>query len=135
MNDYSTKQFDMGGQKMKRILIVDDAMFMRLALKSMLEKNGFEVVGEAEDGLAGCDKYKQLKPDLVTMDITMPKMEGIEALKKIREMDPNANVVMVSALGQDSIVRNAIICGAKTFIVKPYKEDHVIKALKKVLGI
>jgi two-component system chemotaxis response regulator CheY len=120
---------------MKRILIVDDAMFMRLALKTMLEKNGFEVVGEAEDGLAGCDKYKILKPDLVTMDITMPKMEGIEALKKIKEFDPNANVVMVSALGQESIVRNSIMCGAKTFIVKPYKEDSVVKTLKKVLGI
>lgn len=120
---------------MKRILIVDDAAFMRMSLKSMLERNGFEVVGEAENGDVAVKKYLQLKPDVVTMDITMPEKDGVEALKEIRLLDPNAKVVMVSAMGQEKFIRQSVISGAKSFVVKPFKEEHVIKTLGQVLGI
>lgn len=116
---------------MKKVLVVDDAAFMRLSLKNMLVKNEFEVVGDAENGAIAVDMYKKLKPDIVTMDITMPEMEGIEALKKILEFDPNANVIMISALGQEAKVKQAIILGAKGFIVKPFKEDYLVKTLSK----
>lgn len=114
---------------MKKVLIVDDAAFMRLTIKTMLERNGFEVAGDAANGLEAVQKYKQLKPDIVTMDITMPDMSGIDALKAILAMDPNAKVVMVSAMGQEALVREAIINGAKSFIVKPFREDQMIKTL------
>lgn len=117
---------------MKKILIVDDAMFMRVALRTMLEKNGYEVVGEAEDGADAISKYSILKPDIVTMDITMPKMDGVEALSEIKKKDPNCKIVMISALGQETWVKKAIIIGAKGFIVKPFKEEHVIKTLSKL---
>lgn len=120
---------------MKKVLIVDDAIFMRLALKSILEKNGFEVIGEAENGAAGIEKYKELKPDLVTMDITMPEMDGIEALKEIRSIDPKSKVIMISAVGQEANIRKSIVLGAKSFIVKPFKNEHVIKTLTKVLAV
>lgn len=119
---------------MKKALIVDDAAFMRLALKAMLERNGFEIVGEAENGDMGVKKYKELKPDIVTMDITMPVMNGLEALKEIKAFDPEAKVVMFSAMGQESYIREAVMLGAKSFIVKPLKEEHVVKVLTKVLG-
>lgn len=117
---------------MKRVLIVDDTVFMRMSLKMMLENNGFEVVGEAENGKVGVRKYKELKPDIVTMDITMPEMTGIEALKEIRNLDPKAKVIMVSALGQEPMVKEAVLNGAKTFIVKPFKEEHLIQTLSKI---
>jgi len=117
---------------MKKVLIVDDASFMRLSLKSMLEKNGFEVVGEAENGLIGIQKYQNLQPDVVTMDITMPELDGIKALQIIKQMNPAAKVVMVSAMGQESFVKEAIINGAKSFIVKPFKEEYVIKTLSSL---
>lgn len=117
---------------MKRVLIVDDAAFMRLAIKTILEKNGFKVVGEATDGIEGVKKYKELEPDIVTMDITMPGMTGLEALKAIRTINPNANVVMLSAMGQEGMVKEAVMNGAKSFIVKPFKEDHVIKTLSSL---
>lgn len=119
---------------MWRVLIVDDASFMRLAIKSILQKSGFEVIGEAENGVAGIKKYQELKPDLVTMDITMPQMTGIDALKEIKKFDPEARVVMVSAMGQEAMVRDAIVNGAKSFIVKPFKEDYVVETFKKVLA-
>lgn len=119
---------------MKNVLIVDDAAFMRLSLRSMLERNGFKVVGEASNGLEGVQKYQELMPDLVTMDITMGELDGINALKEIRSLDPNAKVVMVSAMGQEKFVREAIINGAKSFIVKPFKEEIIIKVLTQVLG-
>ena len=119
---------------MKKVLIVDDAAFMRMTLKMMLERNGFEVVGEAENGAAGLEQYQELKPDLVTMDITMPVMTGIDALKSIKQIDPQAKVVMVSAMGQEKIVVDAVMSGANDFIVKPFKEDHVVKTLNKILG-
>lgn len=120
---------------MKKVLIVDDAAFMRLAIKTLLEKNGYEVIGEAENGAIGLEKYKELKPDIVTMDITMPEMTGIEALKKIKTFDPSAKVIMLSAMGQESMVKEAILSGAKTFIVKPFKEEHVVQTLNKVLSV
>lgn len=116
---------------MKKILIVDDAEFMRLSIKTMLTRNEFEVVGEAENGIKAIEMYQVLKPDIVTMDITMPQMEGIEALEQIIKIDPNANVIMVSALGQETKVKQAILLGAKGFIVKPFKEDYLVKALSK----
>lgn len=117
---------------MKRILVVDDAAFMRMTVRVFLEKNGFEVVGEAENGAVGVKKYMELKPDIVTMDITMPEMSGLEALKAIREFDPGAKVIMMSAMGQEGMVKEAIINGAKTFIVKPFKEERVLEILNKL---
>ena len=120
---------------MKKVLIVDDAAFMRMAIKMVLNGNGFEVIGEAENGAIAVEKYKELKPDIVTMDITMPEMTGIEALKSIREFDPEAKVIMVSAMGQEGMVRETIMLGAKSFIIKPFKNDHVIQTLNKVLAV
>lgn len=117
---------------MARVLIVDDAAFMRLAIRRILESNGFEIVGEAENGQVAVRKYFECKPDLVTMDITMPDMTGLEALKIIKQRDAGAKIVMISAMGQETLVRESIINGAKTFIVKPFKEDHVIQTLKQV---
>jgi len=117
---------------MKKVLIVDDAVFMRLALKKVLEKYGFQVVGEAENGAIGVRKYKELQPDIVTMDITMPEMDGVRALQEIRNNDPNAKVVMISALGHEAHVKEAIMLGAKGFIIKPYKEDCVVQTLNKL---
>lgn len=114
-----------------KVLIVDDAAFMRMMIKTMLVKNGFEVVGEAENGNIGVKKYKELRPDIVTMDVTMPEMDGLEALKEIRALDKNANIIMVSAMGQESMVKEAVISGAKGFIVKPFKEDAIVGILSK----
>lgn len=117
-----------------KILIVDDAAFMRMMIKEILSKNGYEVVGEAQDGTVAIEKYKELKPDLVTMDITMPEMDGIAALKEIKKFDSNAKVIMCSAMGQQAMVIDAIQAGAKDFIVKPFQADRVIEAIKKTLG-
>jgi len=117
-----------------KILVVDDAAFMRMMIKDILGKNGYEVVGEAQDGSVAVEKYKELKPDLVTMDITMPEMDGIAALKEIKKFDPNAKVIMCSAMGQQAMVIDAIQAGAKDFIVKPFQADRVIEAIKKTLG-
>lgn len=117
---------------MKKVLIVDDALFMRVSLKKILEENGFEVVGEANNGLEAISKYMILKPDIVTMDITMPEMNGVEALEQIKKQDPAAKVVMISALGQEEWIRKAIMLGAKGFIVKPYKQEYVVDTLKKL---
>ncbi|MFS0727852.1 response regulator [Paenibacillus sp. 1P07SE] len=117
-----------------RILIVDDAAFMRMMIRDILSKNGYEVVGEAQDGAQAVEKYKELKPDLITMDITMPEMDGISALKEIKKMDGNAKVIMCSAMGQQAMVIDAIQAGAKDFIVKPFQADRVIEAIKKTLG-
>ncbi|GMA59017.1 two-component system chemotaxis response regulator CheY [Alicyclobacillus sacchari] len=118
---------------MAKILVVDDAAFMRMMIKDILTKNGFEVVGEAADGLQAVEKYQELKPDLVTMDITMPEVDGIEALKRIRAIDPNARVIVCSAMGQQAMVIDAIQAGAKDFIVKPFQADRVVEAVQKAL--
>ncbi|CAI6026986.1 response regulator [Cohnella ginsengisoli] len=117
-----------------RILVVDDAAFMRMMIRDILTKNGYEVVGEAQDGSQAIEKFKELSPDLITMDITMPEMDGIAALKEIRKMDSNAKVIMCSAMGQQAMVIDAIQAGAKDFIVKPFQADRVIEAIKKTLG-
>lgn len=116
------------------ILIVDDASFMRMMIKDILTKNGFEVVGEAENGAVAVEKYKELKPSLVIMDITMPEVDGIQAVKEIKKIDDDANIVMCSAMGQQSMVIEAIQAGAKDFIVKPFQADRVVEAVKKALG-
>ena len=116
------------------ILIVDDAAFMRMMIRDVLTKNGFEIVGEAENGQKAIEKYKELTPELVIMDITMPEVDGIQAVKEIKKMDPNAKVIMCSAMGQQAMVIEAIQAGAKDFIVKPFQADRVVEAVKKVLG-
>lgn len=118
----------------KSILICDDAAFMRMMIKDILVKNGYEIAGEAENGLKAIEKYSETKPDLVMMDITMPEMDGIQALKKIKESDPSANVIMCSAMGQQAMVIESIQAGAKDFIVKPFQSDRVLEAVKKAVG-
>ena len=117
----------------KGILIVDDAAFMRMVIKNILVKEGYEVVGEAADGKEAVALYNDLKPALVLLDITMPEMDGIEALKKIIAADPQAKVVMCSALGQSSMVSGAIQAGARDYIVKPFQPDRVLEAVSKAL--
>ncbi len=118
----------------KNILIVDDAAFMRMMIKDILTKNGYNVVGEAENGVKAFEKYSELNPDLVLMDITMPEMDGIAALKKIKGADSNALIIMCSAMGQQAMVIESIQAGAKDFIVKPFQPDRVLEAVKKVVG-
>ncbi|MDF2802693.1 MAG: response regulator [Anaerocolumna sp.] len=118
----------------KNILIVDDAAFMRMMIKDILTKNGYEVAGEADNGLKAVDKYKELSPDLVLMDITMPEMNGIDAVKNIKALDPAAKIVMCSAMGQQAMVIESIQAGARDFIVKPFQADRVLEAVRKVLG-
>ena len=118
----------------KNILICDDAAFMRMMIKDILTKNGYTVAGEAENGLKAVEKYAELKPDLVLMDITMPEMDGIQALKKIKSTDPAASVIMCSAMGQQAMVIEASQSGAKDFMVKPFQADRVLEAVKKVIG-
>lgn len=116
----------------KRVLVVDDGAFMRVLIKGMLEKNDYQVVGEAEDGVIAVQLYKQLQPDLVTMDITMPNKDGITALREIIAHDADANVVMVSAMGQDQYVKEAIMAGAKSFVVKPFDESGLISVIEAI---
>ena len=116
----------------KRILVVDDAMFMRRMLRDILTKNGYEVCGEAANGQEAIDKYIELRPDLVLLDITMPKMDGITALKEIKKIDSQAVVVMCSAMGQQAMVIDAIQGGAIDFIIKPFQEDRVLESLHKL---
>lgn len=117
-----------------RVMVVDDALFMRNMLKDIFIKAGHQVVGEAANGVEAVTKYAECKPDLVTMDIVMPMKSGIEALREIRSSDPDACVVMCSALGQDALVVEAVQAGAKDFIVKPFKEERVLDVVRRVLG-
>lgn len=116
-----------------KVLVVDDAAFMRMMIKDILRKGGYEVIGEAEDGSKAVEKFKELRPDLVTMDITMPDMDGISAVKEIRKIDPNAMIIMCSAMGQQAMVIDAIQAGAKDFVVKPFQPERVLEAVRKVL--
>ena len=118
----------------KNILICDDAAFMRMMIKDILTKNGYNIAGGAENGAKAVEKYAETNPDMVLMDITMPEMDGIQALKKIKESDPNACVIMCSAMGQQAMVIEAIQSGAKDFIVKPFQAERVLEAVKKVVG-
>lgn len=120
---------------MSKILIVDDTAFMRLSIRTMLERNGFEIAGEAENGKVAITKYAEIKPDVVTMDITMPEMSGIEALEAIKKYDPKAKVIIVSAMGQESLVKEAIMKGAISFVVKPFKEADIVKTIQQVAAM
>jgi two-component system chemotaxis response regulator CheY len=116
------------------VLICDDAIFMRTMVGDILTQAGFEVVGEAETGLQAVEKYKQLRPDLVTMDIVMPDMGGIDAVREITKFDGNAKILMCSAMGQQALVVEAIQAGAKDFVVKPFQPSRVLEAVQRVLG-
>ncbi|HKY99153.1 MAG TPA: response regulator [Gemmatimonadaceae bacterium] len=116
------------------VLVCDDAVFMRTMIGDILTQAGLEVVGEADSGSQAVEKYKQLKPDLVTMDIIMPEMGGIEAVKAITNFDPQARVLMCSAMGQQALVAEAIQAGAKDFVVKPFQPSRVLEAVQRVLG-
>ena len=118
----------------KKILLVDDAAFMRMLIKDTLTKNGYTHILEAQDGAIACTTYEAEKPDLVIMDITMPNKTGIEALADIKKMNPQAKVVMCSAMGQEAMVVEAIKLGALDFIVKPFKPDRIISTVTKILG-
>jgi two-component system chemotaxis response regulator CheY len=119
---------------MPTVLIADDAAFMRMMLKNVLTEAGYDVVGEAENGAVAVARYRELDPDLTTMDITMPEMDGLAALKEIRAGDPSARVVMCSAMGQQSMVIESIQAGARDFIVKPFQPDRVLEAVQKALS-
>jgi len=118
----------------KKILIVDDAAFMRMMIKDILSKNGYEIAGEAENGLRAIEKYKELIPDLVIMDITMPDLDGIQAVKEIKKINTDSKIIMCSAMGQQAMVIESIQAGARDFIVKPFQAERVVEAVKKVLG-
>ena len=117
---------------MKTVLIVDDSAYMRRVIHNIVTRNGYDVVGEADNGRAGVEKFKELQPDVVTMDLVMDEMDGLEALSTIIKEFPNANIIMVSSMGQDVIVRDAIVLGAKNFLHKPFDEQQVIEAFKKL---
>ncbi len=117
---------------MKRVLVVDDAAFMRKMLGDILRRNGYEVVGEAGNGLEAVERYKALRPDLVTMDITMPDIDGIQAVRSIKEFDPDCVIVMISAMGQRGMVLDAVQAGAKGFIVKPFQEIKIMEEISKL---
>jgi two-component system chemotaxis response regulator CheY len=117
------------------VLVADDLKFIKLVLRELLEKAGFRVIGEASNGEEAVDLYESKRPDVVLMDITMPKMDGLAALKQILKFDPQAKVIMCSALGQQSLIVQALQLGAKDFIVKPFREDRVVAAIKKILDI
>lgn len=116
----------------KNILICDDAAFMRMMIKDILTKNGYNVAGEAENGMKAVEKFKEVNPDLVLMDITMPEMDGIQALKEIKKLDGGAKVIMCSAMGQQAMVIESIQAGAKDFIVKPFQADRILECLNKL---
>jgi len=118
-----------------KVLIVDDASFMRTMLKDILTSGGFDLAGEATDGNEAVQKYKELKPDVVTMDIVMPLKSGIDAVKEIIALNKDARIIMCSALGQESLVLEAINAGAKDYIIKPFDPDKVIEMVKKVAGV
>lgn len=119
---------------MAKILVVDDAAFMRMMVKDTLTKGGYGDLYEAVDGADAVEKFKEISPDLVILDITMPNMDGLEALKQIKELNKDANVVMCSAMGQESMVIEAIKLGAKDFIVKPFKADRILKTVNSIVG-
>ncbi|MCY3413630.1 MAG: response regulator [Candidatus Heimdallarchaeota archaeon] len=118
----------------KRVLIVDDARFMRLVLRRILTQAGYEIVGEARDGIEAVEMYAEKRPDVMTLDIVMPRLNGIQAVKQIMEFDPQAKIIMVTALGQEAFVLDAIKSGAREFIIKPFKNLEIVKAVKKTIG-
>ena len=123
-----------GEDNMANVLVVDDTAFMRMQIKQILVKEGHSMIGEAENGIEAVEQFQKLKPDVVILDITMPKMDGIEALKKIKEIDPDSKVIICSAVGYQEMLAKAMQCGAETFIVEPFEAEHLIKAVNKVMG-
>ncbi|NJE53928.1 response regulator [Thermococcus sp. 21S9] len=119
---------------MARVLVVDDAAFMRMLLKKILTQGGHQVVGEASNGKEAVEKYKELKPDVVTMDIVMPEMDGITAVREIKKIDPNAKIIMITAVGQESKVMEALKAGASGYIVKPFQAPKVLEEINRVLS-
>lgn len=120
---------------MKRVLIVDDTDVMRMMIRLALEGEGFEIIGEATDGIMAVEMYKELRPDVVTLDITMPGQDGLQAAEQIRAFDPEANIVMVTALGQEDKIKEAVNLGAKEFLVKPFEPTRIVSAVKKACGL
>ncbi|MCZ8523458.1 MULTISPECIES: response regulator [Paenibacillus] len=120
---------------MAKVMVVDDAAFMRMMLRSMLTEEGHEIVAEAANGLEAVHAYLAARPDLVTMDITMPELDGVGAVKEIRRHDPAARIIMCSAMGQKAMVVDAISAGAKDFVVKPFQKDRVVESVNKVLSL
>ena len=125
---------DVGSSVSRRVLIVDDAVVMRMMIKGILAKSGFDVVGEAQNGVEAVEKYVELHPDLVTMDVVMPEMDGIAAVKQILSHDPRARIVMCTSMGQQALVVEAIQAGAKSFITKPFQPPKIVETLNKVLA-
>lgn len=117
-----------------RVLVVDDAIFMRKMISDILEGHGMEIAGEADNGQLAVERYKEIKPDLVTMDIIMPEMNGIDSVREIIAADPQARIVMCSALGQQALVQDALNAGAKDFLIKPFNPSRVIEVVTKILG-
>lgn len=122
----------MGGLNMVKVLVVDDSFFMRTSISGILNKNGYSVIGDADDGSTAIDAYKKLKPDLVTMDITMGNVDGIVAIKEIIKLDCQANIIVCSALSNENIICQAIKAGAKDYILKPFDEHQVLKSVKRL---
>ena len=120
--------------KGKRVLVVDDAIFMRTMISDILKQAGYEIVGEASTGVEAVAKYKETKPDIVTMDIVMPDMGGIDAVREIMKQDPSARILMCSAMGQQGLVVEAIQAGARDFVVKPFQPSRVLEAVQRVLS-
>jgi len=121
------------GSERKRVLIVDDAVVMRMMIKGILSKNGYDVVGEAQNGLEAVDKYKALRPDLVTMDMVMPEMDGVTAVKHIVAVDPSAKIIMCTSMGQQALLDEALEAGATSYITKPFQPPKILEAIAKVM--
>lgn len=119
---------------MKKVLIVDDAAYMRMMLKEILSDHGYEIAGEAENGIEAVEKYQELQPDIVTMDITMPEMDGIEAVKKILAINAHAKIVMCSAMGQQNLVMKSLEAGARDFVVKPFEPERIVQTLESLFA-
>jgi two-component system, chemotaxis family, chemotaxis protein CheY len=134
MKEIAQLLLERGGTPVATVLIVDDAKFMRMTLENMLQNSEHQVVGEAETGIQAIERYRELHPDIVTMDITMPEMTGIEAVRQIIKEHPDAKIIMCSAMGQQKLVVEAIEAGAKDFIVKPFDESRVVEAINRVLN-
>lgn len=124
-----------GGEIMAKVMVVDDAVFMRMTIKKMLEAHGHSVIGEAGNGVEAVKKYVEINPDVVLLDITMPEMNGVDALKRIKEVDKKAKVIICSAMGQQAMVAQAIQSGAKDFVVKPFEEGRLVAAVDRVMAM
>ncbi len=119
---------------LKSVLIVDDAAFMRMMLKNLIEKNGYQVVGEAGNGAEAIEKYQELRPELITMDVTMPELDGIRAIQEIKKINSRVKIIVISAMGREEVVREALLAGASSFIIKPFDEKKVVTTIERILS-